>query len=976
MPVNILVADDEPGVVDLCHRILTRCGYSVEAVTSGQEALARLQASPVDLLLVDIKMPDVDGLTVLRRGRDLWPDMAAVIVTGYATLSSAVEALHAGAHRFVLKPFAAGELVQAVQEALELRQREEERLRLRAQLPILEIAQALLVEGDLELLARQILEPVARELAADPAVLLAVDPESDTLYVVGTAGRPVGPSGARIPVSATFVEQLRQGAGPIVADPSPWLQQSMPAALDSTLRTVVCVPLRTVKRLVGALCLGRKEGAAPFTPSNLSLLAIIGGQIATVMENARLYEIVARGKREWEATFDAIADGISIHDTAYRVLRANQSLARRLGLLPQDLIGRRCHELVHGTSAAPDSCPAARALETGRPQTVELELPQWEGIFQCTVYPLDQEGGGPRRFVHVLRDITEQKRAEGLSQAQRDLGVALAATRGLDATARLCLETAIRVAGMDSGGIYLVDGAGAMDLVFHQGLSADFVAQVIHMAADSPSAQLVRAGQPLYSVYEHRHTPLDDIRNTEGLRTLAVVPILHEGRVTACLNVSSHTLDRVPEPRRAALESVAHLIGSAISRAQAEEALHRRNEELAALNAIAATLGQQSDLRAILNAALDKVLELTALDGGWIQLLDDKSARLLPAVHRNIPAAMVETLGQVRLGEGVTGAVAQAGQPHFAEGPAEQTLLGEDARHAGILLTALLPLRAPDQVLGVLALFSRSARCLAPHDRLVLIAISHQLGVAVENARLAQQTAEVMVLRELDRLRSELTANVSHELRTPLGLIKIMTTTLLRPDAALDDATRREFLEGVVDEAGRLEKIVDNLLDLSRQESGRLQLECRATDLGCLLRETAVEMALRYPHHHLACEVPADALRASVDPERIGQVLRNLVDNAAKYSPAGATITIRGRPAQANVLVQVADQGIGIPPEDRERVFERFYRVPNEVTMRERGAGLGLAVCKGIVEAHGGQIWVESGLGQGSTFSFTVPAAP
>ena len=112
---------------------------------------------------------------------------------------------------------------------------------------------------------------------------------------------------------------------------------------------------------------------------------------------------------------------------------------------------------------------------------------------------------------------------------------------------------------------------------------------------------------------------------------------------------------------------------------------------------------------------------------------------------------------------------------------------------------------------------------------------------------------------------------------------------------------------------------------------------------------------------------------ATVDPKHIEQVLRNLVSNAVKYSPEGGTITVQGRGDQRQLLVSVSDQGMGIPLEDLERVFERFYRVDSEITQRVRGVGLGLAVCRGMVEAHGGRIWVESTLGEGSTFYFTLP---
>jgi signal transduction histidine kinase len=280
-------------------------------------------------------------------------------------------------------------------------------------------------------------------------------------------------------------------------------------------------------------------------------------------------------------------------------------------------------------------------------------------------------------------------------------------------------------------------------------------------------------------------------------------------------------------------------------------------------------------------------------------------------------------------------------------------------------------------MLGVLNLFGQSPRQPSSQEIQLLTAIAHQIGAAIENAWLAEEASEIEILRGLNRLRSELVANVSHELRTPLGLIKFFVTSLLMEDADFDWETQLKFLHGIDEEADRLEVIVNNLLDISYVESGRLRLDRRPTNMGQLVREIVASMnaeAERQPVRHLlAHDFPPEPLVAPVDVRRIEQVLRNLLHNATKYSPDGGTITVRGRGDNGQILVWVSDQGVGIPPQDLERVFERFYRVDNEITQKTRGAGLGLSVCQGIVEAHGGRIWAESVLGEGSTFYFTLP---
>jgi two-component system sensor histidine kinase KdpD len=240
-------------------------------------------------------------------------------------------------------------------------------------------------------------------------------------------------------------------------------------------------------------------------------------------------------------------------------------------------------------------------------------------------------------------------------------------------------------------------------------------------------------------------------------------------------------------------------------------------------------------------------------------------------------------------------------------------------------------------------------------------------------ARLMEEAAEAEILREVDRLRSELIANVSHEIRTPLGLIEIASSSLLMEDVEFDGETQRQFLQGIRDETDRLKAIVDNLLNLSRLESGRLHLHKQPTNLALLARQVMEGTKLQAPEHCLVAELPG-ALIARVDPVQVEQVLRNLLSNAVKYSPAGGTIAVRGWEDGAEVTLCVEDEGIGIPDGEQQRIFERFHRVDSTLVHAVSGVGLGLAVCRGIVDAYGGRIWVESAPGEGSRFYVTLPA--
>ena len=237
-----------------------------------------------------------------------------------------------------------------------------------------------------------------------------------------------------------------------------------------------------------------------------------------------------------------------------------------------------------------------------------------------------------------------------------------------------------------------------------------------------------------------------------------------------------------------------------------------------------------------------------------------------------------------------------------------------------------------------------------------------------------QQTEQKMVeYEELDRLKSNLLSTVSHELRTPLAIIKGYSTMLVDYDRRLKSAEKQGYLESIDRATDRLSELVDRLLDLSRLEAGLLRLNRQPTSISKLIEETVDETRLRVPGHKIVLKETNKLPMTDIDAGRVRQVLDNIIDNAIKYSKEGTSIVIGAKLIGSGLQVSVADRGIGIPAKDLERVFDRMYRIEQRLTPDTGGAGLGLAICRGLVEAHGGRIWVESRLGKGSTFYFTLP---
>jgi len=256
------------------------------------------------------------------------------------------------------------------------------------------------------------------------------------------------------------------------------------------------------------------------------------------------------------------------------------------------------------------------------------------------------------------------------------------------------------------------------------------------------------------------------------------------------------------------------------------------------------------------------------------------------------------------------------------------------------------------------------------HIRLAEFVAWH-VGQLLENRRMARRIASLEAQRELARMQDEFISTISHELRTPLGMIKGYVTTLMREDANWDSETRLEFLEIVDEEADRLRELIDNLLDSSRLETGTLGMTLEPTKLSTIIRDSVSRTQAVYPEMEVEIEIGDDIPMLQADPTRIAQVMDNLLSNANKYAP-GSQIAVASDRRDNVVEIGVQDGGPGIPPEHVPHLFERFYRVP-EQTSNVRGTGLGLYICRKIIEAHSGEIGVESQEGSGTRLFFTLP---
>lgn len=250
-----------------------------------------------------------------------------------------------------------------------------------------------------------------------------------------------------------------------------------------------------------------------------------------------------------------------------------------------------------------------------------------------------------------------------------------------------------------------------------------------------------------------------------------------------------------------------------------------------------------------------------------------------------------------------------------------------------------------------------------------------QAAAVIERARLRNESMQIELLQRTDALRAALLSSVSHDLRTPLSSIKAAASSLLQEDVSWDEEARRSFALAIEHEADRLNRLVENLLDMSRIEGGALKPEKEWYPVEELIHDVLGRMQPLLQGRTIEMALPENLPPVELDYLQIDQVVTNLLENALRYTPASSPIEIGANVKGNEMVICVADRGPGIPPADRERVFDKFYRVlgSQRVAAHATGSGLGLAVSKGLVEAHGGHIWVENREGGGAAFCFTLP---
>ncbi len=405
--------------------------------------------------------------------------------------------------------------------------------------------------------------------------------------------------------------------------------------------------------------------------------------------------------------------------------------------------------------------------------------------------------------------------------------------------------------------------------------------------------------------------------------------------------------------------------------------------EYSVLHEISRSLSGSVDLNKLYPAIYSRVRQAMPVDVFIIGLLNEEHTELeVPFLVENGELLAPRSVSAT---ETVLDTVIRTGKPLYLTHSAEEAPgLGFDHVGRRAPSTVFVPLCLGDVVIGVLSAQSYTPHAYTPQQIALLDAIARIGAVAINNAGLFAREKEVL------RGREEFVSLVAHELKNPLAALLGHAQILDRRLRQFEDKLRRP-VSNIQEQGDRMNRLVEDLLDLSRADTGRLVLHLQRVDLGSLTGNVVEQHQILTTQHQIVVVKAEQVPLVQGDASRLTQVLQNLLSNAIKYSPRGGTITIRVEAwaksasdwprnlrrtvasAACWVVVRVSDEGIGVPPDQMGRIFDRFYRANNTAQLDVTGTGLGLSVCEGLVRAHGGVIWAESEWGEGSTFTFALP---
>jgi PAS domain S-box-containing protein len=841
---------------------------------------------------------------------------------------------------------------------------------------------------DLEVVAEQIISVVCSFLGVQSAWLMVYDDDLHVLRLKAITGWEAIPVGSEFLLGASLAGEIFLSEQPLFVpdvqkEPRFALRQE---ATEAGIVAMLGLPLLVQGKAVGVLGLNPRPDAAgvvlnPLEGPDGEWLRLFAVQAGIAIQNARLYERLRaeramaeqlarasqRHAREMETIIESMAEGVAVFDTSGQMVRLNRAGAALAGMSSAQVLalsptaqGTAILERLEGTDFALTCHPLVQRALAGEVIKGEtLALARRDGgdlELQVSVAPLLDEESQLRGAVAILEDVTEQQQHQREQLAVGWVAAALNHPLDLKETLDTAVEALTAALGADQSVILLADRRqGILKIAAARGYSEEFAANFPFLPLDAPllpcrafQTRKVQYSEPGDAIASSGNHPLHDLLVGSGIQASLAAPLLLEDEAVGVLVYSYARPHWFSPAEQQTARAIADQIALAVENA-------RLYEEIADYGA--SEEAQRRTLQAVIDA-LPAGVTLRDAEG---KLFMYNAAALALAVNRSEVQAARETGGPPV--EPIWEIVREDGQavhrPHLPS--QEAVITGNSIRGQQLLLQ-----QGNGQCIPVLV---NAAPVYDAQGNITS-------GVAVFQ--------DITALKELERHKDEFISVASHELRSPLTVIRGQAQFLQRQlhkqekQGQLPPVWQHflESMEGIEAQTGRMNDLVNDLLDASKIQAGKLTLRRAPVPLMPLLTRVLKHWEPTAPQHQFVLELDEQIAQVvgQWDATRIEQILNNLLGNAVKYSPEGGKITIRGKVVEQQVLLQIQDEGMGIPPEALAHLFERFYRAVNVGMIS--GTGLGLYISHQLAVAHGGALWPESaGLGQGSTFSLRLPLA-
>ena len=569
-----------------------------------------------------------------------------------------------------------------------------------------------------------------------------------------------------------------------------------------------------------------------------------------------------------------------------------------------------------------------------------------------------------------------------------EVGSVITSTLDLPSVLNLIMEKAVELLQVEAGSLVMVDEVTG-ELVFEVTAgpgSADLVGVRLPPGTGIVGTVIEEGTPMVIKDAQHDDRWYQDLDADFITRSIIAAPMISRGRAIGVLELLNRR-DMVPfdEDDERLLMAFAADAAISIENArlftQTDQALATRVEELSTMQLIDRELNASLDYRRVMDITLDWAVRVSGADVGLVAAvveLEDGTQGLHFLANRGYPEDTIDAYEEEPwpLEKGVIGRVVRSGEPELVIDV--QSDPDYVAVVPGMVVQLTVPIQLEDRIIGVVGL-ECSKMGLVEEGMEFVVRLADHAAIAMENARLFEQ------VRRANDAKTEFVSFVSHELKQPMTSMKGYTDLLMKGVAGALNEAQHGLLETVRSNVDRMNLLVSELLDISRIESGRIRLELGDVSVEKVIRDVlqTIRGQIEGKQQKLEIEIVADLPTVRGDRGRLMQVLTNLVSNAHKYTPEGGRIKVRaqtqsngkgGGGEEAFVLCSVIDTGIGMSPENQEHLFKtKYFRADDPAVRNVPGTGLGLVITKSLVELHGGEIWVESELGKGSTFSFTLP---